>query len=159
MCVWVFFNHITYTHMCLLLLCVCRSFLITLHTHTHTHTHTRTQPQQQRQRRQPVPHAPNVAPSRDLVKAVAAVAVVLGSETAEVLAMSRSIARGMRASRHAKHGRSSRQPSADSRTLLSSETPLMALTWQTPHPLCLQIRSHSRPLTHQHQCQTARQSF
>ena len=62
---------------------------------------------QQPQRRRPsVTYVPNVAPSRDLVKAVVAVAVVLGSETAEVLVTQNFVIRGTRASRSAKHGRS-----------------------------------------------------
>ena len=62
---------------------------------------------QQSRRRQLVPHALNVAPSRNLGKAVVAVAAVLGLETAEVLVTQKKLVTpGMRASRPAKQRRS-----------------------------------------------------
>ena len=65
---------------------------------------------QQPRRRPPGPYAANAVPSRNLGKAVVAVVVVLGSETAEVLVTQNCVTLGMRAYRCAKHGHSSRQP-------------------------------------------------
>ena len=63
--------------------------------------------QQARRRRRPsVPYVPNVAPLGNLGKAVVAVAVVLGSETAEVLATQKYATHGTRASGPAKRGHS-----------------------------------------------------
>ena len=107
---------------------------------------------QQSRRRQSVPYALNAASSRNLGKSVAAVAVVLGPETAELLVTSNLITRGITASRHAKHCRSPRKPSSNIRTRLNSETPLMGLTWQTQQQsLRLQTRLHSRPPTRRYQ--------
>ena len=62
---------------------------------------------QQPRRRPSVPYVSNAAPSRNLGKAVVAVAEVLGSETAEVLVTQKAVVtRGTRASGPAKHGRS-----------------------------------------------------
>ena len=92
----------------------------------HTYTH-----QQPRRRRPLVPYAPNAASSQNPGNLVAAVAVVLGPETADVLVTSSLITLGTRASRPAKHCRSPWQPSADSHTRLNSENPLRSLTCQT----------------------------
>ena len=59
--------------------------------------------QQPRQRWPSVPYAPNVALSRNLVKTVVAVAVVLGSEAAAALVTQNFVIRGTRACRPAKH--------------------------------------------------------
>ena len=73
---------------------------------------------QSRRRRPLSPYAINVAPSRNLEKAVVVVAAVLGSETVEVPATPSSVTRGTRASGSAKHGRSPRELAADSQTRL-----------------------------------------
>ena len=92
-----------------------------------TYTH-----QQSRRRRSSIQHVLNAASSRNLGKSVAAVAVVLGSETVEVPLTRCMLTRGTRVYRPAKHWRSPKQPSADSQTRLNSETPLMGgLAWQT----------------------------
>merc|ERR1712032_1532293 len=83
----------------------------------------------QPRRRPQVPYATNVAPSPNLGKVVAAVAVVLGSETVEVLLTASLITRGTRASRPAKYCHSSSQPSADGHTRLNSGTPRMVPAW------------------------------
>ena len=57
------------------------------------------------------PYAANVAASENLGKLVAVLAVVLGSESAEVLVTPSFVTRGTRASRPAKHGHSLRQHS------------------------------------------------
>jgi len=67
-------------------------------------------------------YAPNAASLQNLVKSVAAVAVVLGPETAEALLTPSFITRGTRASRPAKHWRSPSQPSTDCQMWLNSET-------------------------------------
>ena len=79
------------------------------------HIHTHRQP-----RRPRVPYVPSAASSRNPGKAVAAVAVVLGSEAAVVLETPNI--RGTRASRHAKRWRRPRQqqhqPSTEGQTRL-----------------------------------------
>ena len=55
------------------------------------------------------PHAPDAAPSRNLVKTVVAVAAVLGSKTVEVLVTQNFSTHGMRVSRLAKHDHNPRQ--------------------------------------------------
>ena len=78
-------------------------------------TYTHQQPRQ----RASVSYAPNVASSKNLGKAVVAVAVVLGSETAEVLVVPSSVTRGTKASRPAKHGHNLRELATDSQTRLN----------------------------------------
>ena len=92
-----------------------------------THKH------QQTQRRRPsAPCAPDVGPSGNQAKGVAAVSVALGSESVAVLATPSSATRGTRASRSAKHGLSPREPVGRSHTLRSSSyNPWMLLEWQT----------------------------
>ena len=86
-------------------------------------THTHEQPQ----RRRLAWYVPNAASSGNLGKSVVAVAAVLGSEIAELLATPSLITRGTRASGPAKHWYSPRQPSADSQTRLNSGNSLMGL--------------------------------
>ena len=75
---------------------------------------------QQSRRRQPArPHASNVASSANLEKAVAAVAAVLGSETAEMLVIQKPATRGTRASVYAEHDRRARELVADTQTRLN----------------------------------------
>ena len=76
--------------------------------------------QPRRRRPAAVLHAANAAPSRNLGKAVVAVAVALGSGAAEVLVTQNLVTRGTRVSGSAKHGHSSRLPWADSQTLINS---------------------------------------
>ena len=74
---------------------------------------------QPRPRRRPSgPNAANAAPLRNLGKAVAVVAAVLGPETADVLVTS-LITRGTKASRSAKYVRNPRELAADSQTRLN----------------------------------------
>ena len=77
-----------------------------------TYTH------EQSRRRQSVWYAADAASSRNPGKTVVALAVVLGSETAEVLVTSSSVTLGTRAFRCVKHGRSPRELAADSQTRL-----------------------------------------
>ena len=58
--------------------------------------------------RRSVPHALNAAPLKNLAKELVVVAVVRGSETAEVLATQNLITLGTRAFRRAKYDRSSK---------------------------------------------------
>ena len=95
--------------------CLLSRLYLCLLTNAYMYTH------EQSRRRQSVWYATNAAPSRNLGKSVVVVAVVLGSDTAEVPITPIFIARGTRASRPAKHGRSSRrQPSADRQTRFNS---------------------------------------
>ena len=74
----------------------------------------------------PVPeprYAPNVASSRDLVNVVVVVAMDLGFETAEPVAMTSSATRGTKASGCANRECSPRELAADSQTMLTRETP------------------------------------
>ena len=85
-------------------------FFLSLFVWSNTYIYIHEQPRRQRL----VWYVPNAAPSRNLEKSVAVVAVVLGSETAEVLITPIFITRGTRASRPANPGRgSSRRPSTD----------------------------------------------
>ena len=91
-----------------------------------TYTH------EQSRRRQSVWYVPNAAPSRNPEKSVVVVAVVLGSETAEVLVTPSLITRGTRAFRSAKQWLSPRELAADTHTRLNDYTLPMVLTRQTP---------------------------
>ena len=104
---------------------------------------------QQSRRRQSFLHAPSAVPSRNLAKSVVAVAVVLGSKTAEVLVAQTSITRGSRASRPAQHGRGPNQPSVNRPTPLKKTWTLqMALSQRIPK------RLRPRQSTRQYPCQT-----
>ena len=68
----------------------------------------------QHHRRQSVLHAPNAASQRNPAKSVVAVAVVLGSETAEVVVTPSLVTRGTMACSRAEHGQNRRQSSSSS---------------------------------------------
>ena len=80
---------------------------------TDTHTYDHLQPPR-------VPHVSNAAPARNLAQPVAAVAGVLGLESAEVAVTQSLVTRGLRAFGPAKHRRSRRQALINGYTLLSS---------------------------------------
>ena len=114
--------------------------------------------QQSRRQRPSSPYAANAVPSRNLGKEVVAVAVVLGSETVDVLVMSGSITRGMKASRSAKHGRGPRKLSADSQTRLNDYTLPTVLTRETlKQSWRLEKHLHSRQPTPLYQSRPERQ--
>ena len=75
---------------------------------------------QQAPGRASVPYAANAAYSRNLANEVVAVAVVLGLETVDAMVIQSFVTRGTRASKLAKRGRTSREPAANSQTLLNS---------------------------------------
>ena len=94
----------------------------------------------QARRRPLVSYVPNAAPSRNLGKAVVAVAAVLGSKTVEALVTQDFSTRGTRAYMPAKHRDSPGQPSVSRQTLLNKKVltlPMALARWS--------LRESSRP--------------